>query len=345
MQSTTLVTRLALLVALGVAALALSGTASALPPCCRDNPPPPPPPPPPRPNLVVTEGAVTAIGVDQWEVRYTVRNAGNATASAFYVDTHQDGSALLRSSYQGSLAAGASRSETMTFARTSNCYLAVRFTADSRSSVSESSEGDNTRWSVGQTGPDCATLPRYQVKAVSFYAADETGTDWLGSDEPYWIFNSEGMDGTAHSTASHEFGDIDTGDTGWFGSIEGCIYLHCSGGTAPNGIGISIQLMEADLGYSNQTLAVLSEHFADLARAYPLSEAEWLYDAFSKVEDVLAWINSWAADDLVGTQTFNYSPTYLASRLPAVGGSFTDTRTYTGGGGRYTMTVRTTRVG
>ena len=36
---------------------------------------------------------------------------------------------------------------------------------------------------------------------------------------------------------------------------------------------------------------------------------------------------------------------YLASRLPAVGGNFLDTRTYSGGGGEYTMTTQVTRVG
>jgi len=40
-----------------------------------------------------------------------------------------------------------------------------------------------------------------------------------------------------------------------------------------------------------------------------------------------------------------FSPAYLASRAPAVGGSFSDTRTYSDGDASYTMTAVVTRVG
>jgi hypothetical protein len=40
--------------------------------------------------------------------------------------------------------------------------------------------------------PDAAAV---QVKAVSFHAVDESGFDLSGSDEPYWIFNSVGIEG------------------------------------------------------------------------------------------------------------------------------------------------------
>jgi hypothetical protein len=54
---------------------------------------------------------------------------------------------------------------------------------------------------------------------------------------------------------------------------------------------------------------------------------------------------SWAADDLIGSLTYTYRPEYLAQRLPAIGRSFADTRTYGGGGGTYTMTTMVSRVG
>jgi hypothetical protein len=44
-------------------------------------------------------------------------------------------------------------------------------------------------------------------------------------------------------------------------------------------------------------------------------------------------------------ETWTFSPAYLASRAPAVGGSFNDTRTYSNGDASYTMTVVVTRVG
>ena len=65
-----------------------------------------------------------------------------------------------------------------------------------------------------------------------------------------------------------------------------------------------------------------------------------------KLAEAVDWIisNVWA-DDFVGSNTYTYSPAYLASRLPGVGGSFTDTRTYSDGDGNYTMTTQVTRVG
>jgi CARDB len=328
------------------AALAFAGVAGAAPPCCSHEPPPPPPPPPPRPNLVISAGTVAAVGTDQWQVSYTVWNRGNASAPSFAVDTHQDGTTLLRTSPQAGLAAGASRSETMTFPRTSNCYLAVRFTADSHGNVSESSELDNVRWVVGQTGPTCSTLPRYQVKAISFHADDETGWDWAGSDEPYWIFSGVGEPGTALTTSSHVFGDIDTGETASFGSIEGCLYLNCSGGKAPSGMGFHIELWEEDLGYSNDTLNAVAQGFRGFGSVAEYSSVtSWLSGALNKAADLAAWINSWADDDQIATQTFAYSPEQLAARLPTIGGSFDETRTYSDGDGSYTMTTRVTRVG
>jgi hypothetical protein len=351
MDTATLVSRprrltrtLAVLALSALAALGLSAAASALPPI--GTPPPPPPPPVTKPNLVISDAAVTAIGTAQWEVRYTVTNRGPIGSLGFSVDAHQDGWGLLKSSSQVGLGAGASRTEVMTFPRNANCYLAVRFTADSKSVIVESSEADNVRWAVGHTGATCATLPRYTVKAVSFHAVDETGTDWLGSDEPFWIFNSVGVDGTALTTKSRVFGDVDTGDTVSFGATEGCIYVSCAGGTAPNGIGVSVQLWEKDLGYVNQTLENMALGFrtiGGLADPYH-GPVAWIGTALVKVGDVLDYINSWAADDLVGTQTYTHSAVSLASRAPLVGNSFTDTRTYTGGGGTYTMTTLVTRV-
>jgi hypothetical protein len=335
--------RTLLLAIVAVAALAFSGAASAL----DDDPPDEPPPTTTiaKPNLVIGVGTVTSVGSD-WELSYTVTNRGNAATSFFRVDVAQNGSALLKSTLHGKLDPGASRSETFRIPR-ADCYIPVRFYADSTRIVAESSEADNTRWAIGLVDETCATQPRYQVKAVSFHAVDETGTDWLGSDEPYWIFNGVGVDGTAHSTESHVFGDIDSGDTASLGSVEGCIYLSCSGGQAPRGIGVSIQLWEKDLGYVNETLAETAAEWQRIGDYYDSYYLPWAWLAYAQGEmgDVLAWINSWAADDLVGSQTYVYDPVYLAQRLSAIGGSFDDTRTYTGGGGTYTLTTRVTRVG
>jgi CARDB len=322
-----------------VAALSLTSAASAI----DDDPEPEPPPVQLRPNLTVT-GSVAAAG-DAWELRYTVRNVGNAAASAFLVDVKDNGAFLLKRTSHARLEPGASRSELVRIPRI-GCYLPVRFTADSTGVVAESSETDNHRWALGLTTTTCPSLPKYKVKAVSFHANDETGLDWTGSDEPYWIFSSVGMPGTARTTASQVFGNVDSGDTRSFGSSEGCIYLSCYGGPAPIGMGISIQVWEEDLGYVNQTLAASADNFQSIGSFLEAQGGivQWLGKALDALGDLIDYINSWAADDLIGSQTYAYDPVYLASRLPAVGGSFDDTRTYSGGGGEYTMTVRVTRV-
>jgi hypothetical protein len=297
------------------------------------------------PNLTIS-GSIAVASLTEWELRYTVSNRGNAAAPAFRVAVQDNGTnALIRSTAHAALDAGASRSETFRIPRT-GCYLPVRFTADSTRVVLESSESDNDRVAVGLLTPDCPTQPKYQVKAVSFHANDETGIDWLGSDEPFWIFSAEGLPGTALTTASHVFGDIDTGDTAFFGSSEGCLYLSCAGGAAPNGIGVSIQAWEKDLGYVNETVADLALGFHKIGGVLDGNGGmiDWIGKAFTTMGDTVDYIDSWAADDLLGSQTFAFSRVYLATRLPAVGGSFTDTRVYSDSG-EYTMTLKVTRVG
>ena len=51
-------------------------------------------------------------------------------------------------------------------------------------------------------------------------------------------------------------------------------------------------------------------------------------------------------DDLIWSHGYAYDPAYLARALPAVGGTFEDTRTYGGSAanGIYTLTIAVTRV-
>jgi hypothetical protein len=213
--------------------------------------------------------------------------------------------------------------------------------------VSESNETDNVREAVDLTSLTCSTQPKYMVKAVSFHANDETGIDLIGSDEPYWVFCGVGLDGTQHCSASHVFDGIDTGDTASFGPTEGCMYISCAGGAAPLGMGFSVQAWESDEADVPDTLNSTSMAFHDIG-GFVVGQGDpiWLGSALNKIGDAIDWITSFIwADDLVGTQTYTYNPTYLASRLPAVGGNFLDTRTYSGGGGEYTMTTQVTRVG
>ncbi len=344
MHTTHIFRRIAFLAIAALSALCLASAASALPIDPGDGSDPNVPPP--KPNLVIGNASITGgTLVNDWAISYTVTNRGNAPSGNFRVAVQQDGTALLKDSYQAGLAAGASRSETIHILRT-NCYLAVRFTADSGRVVFESSEFDNVRWATGLTSTSCPTQPKYTVKAVSFHANDESGVDWLGSDEPYWVFNGVGVTGTDVSTVSHTFGDIDSGDTASFNAGEGCLYFSCSGGPAPAGMGFSVDLWEHDLGQPQETLAKVAYVFHGLGGIIvDTGDAFWLGTATNKIGDLLDSLASIGQDDLLGSQTWTFSPAYLASRAPAVGGSFNDTRTYSNGDASYSMTVVVTRVG
>jgi hypothetical protein len=187
------------------------------------------------------------------------------------------------------------------------------------------------------------------VKAVSFHAVDESGIDRLGSDELYWVFNSVGMNpDTVNTSTSRRFEDIDTGDTATFDPMDGCIYRTCSlGGTAP--IGLSIQLWEHDFGDVPEIVSDIATGFKTAGAilsftAMPL----WVSATTALIGFTLDQVIKWAADDLIGTQTLALAPTFLALKLPVVGGSFTETERYSGastsGGAVYDLTFAITRV-
>jgi hypothetical protein len=323
------------------AALVVTASAGAI----DGDPDPEPPPTLAKPNLVISAGSVVPYGASQWAINYTVANRGTADAKTFHTAVQQNGTTLLKDTLRYSLAAGASRSETI-YVNRNDCYIAVRFFADSTGLVSESKETDNQRWVTGLTSPTCPTQPRYKVKAVSFHAVDESGIDWTGSDEPFGVFSGAGPTGQTVTTKSHVFGDIDTGDTGYFGAAEGCMYISCVGGAAPFGMGFSIQLWEHDLGEIPQILTETALAFQKAGGLIDEYTAQtWLAKALTCVGDGLNWVLAqiWA-DDLIGSNTYTYTPAYLASRLPAAGGSFDDTRYYTDGDAVYTLTVQVTRT-
>ena len=103
----------------------------------------------------------------------------------------------------------------------------------------------------------CGTVPpgtpHYRIKLVRFHAADESGPDDIGSDEPYFVFGSVGTDGTSSTRKSVTFGDVDSGETRNFGVWDYVWGNSCWGKLAPMGIGYSIQLWEEDGGVSEST--------------------------------------------------------------------------------------------
>ncbi|MAD16282.1 MAG: hypothetical protein CL579_09425 [Alteromonadaceae bacterium] len=60
--------------------------------------------------------------------------------------------------------------------------------------------------------------PMFKVEAIGFTAVDETGWDWAGSDEIYAVWHSNVIVSTLIQ------GDVDSGDSFDFHSLQSCIY-------------------------------------------------------------------------------------------------------------------------
>jgi hypothetical protein len=271
-----------------------------------------------------------------------VANSGQASASSSYLALN-GGTGLSAEVSVPSLAVGATRSGTVSMAGTGDCFVYLTASADSHKTVTESSETNNGRSAVAAL-PGCP--PRYRVTATSFHAVDESGADWTGSDEPYWIFNRVGDSGTSASTASQVFENIDTGDTQYFGVADSCLWgCGSAGQAAPFGVGLSVQLWEKDLGHVDQTLYDTAKFFQEAGPILSKTGLpDWIGTATTKIGDAMNFILSWADDDLLGSNTYAFSADGLASALPSRGMSFTDTRTYNSSDANYTLTMQISRI-
>ncbi len=189
--------------------------------------------------------------------------------------------------------------------------------------------------------------PRYIVRAINFKCVDESGPDWSGSDEPYWIFTAKSEDVEPVTSASEEFGDVDSGNTRKFkASNNGNIYWPAKGaiGGKSGSIGLSVVLFEADQGNKEKMRKSIDTAFS-VASLYP-GVGKFIAATPSIIKQGLA---SWVGDDYMGAETFYYSSQDLAGRLPRVGSSFTEKRRFTKGGGvgnpaDYDLTIQVERV-
>ena len=189
--------------------------------------------------------------------------------------------------------------------------------------------------------------PRYTVKTLHFRAADESHWDAWGSDEPFWVFSAVGTDGTNRTTRTSDFGDVDSGDTR---SFTHWIWGNsCWGETAPNGIGMSIQLWEHDNGDMASIRNKTKEYFDKAGCiAHVAAAPEWVQKAISYVGTGVDYAMGLYGDEFFGSNTYAYSASTLASRLPSVGSYFDDERWYGGsddsGGADYYLRTRVKRV-
>lgn len=163
---------------------------------------------------------------------------------------------------------------------------------------------------VAEAGSTPVSTPRYVVEAISFKVVDESGVDWLGADEPYWVFGV--ATGSEEHVSDQLFYDADSGETFYFGPM--CLVSDC------------------DQGHSGpmEVRAALSEFDPGLA--------------------VLITVDDWIiANDGLGSVKVSWSLGELAIQLPEVGDFFTQTLDLNGGsslGGSsdYDLVIRVRRV-
>jgi hypothetical protein len=187
---------------------------------------------------------------------------------------------------------------------------------------------------------------RYRIKATSFRCNDETGVDFLGSDEPYWIFGSLGG-GTAVTTRSQVFGDVDTGETRNFATNEGCIWgQNCAAQELPDGeIGTLIQLWEHDSSNPEQIRAGVAAAFAAAAGILAATGvAAWISAVVTGVGAVVKWLLGALDDDHIADQTFVFTRQVIENQLKKAGQSFNITRRFSDGDGDYTLTIQVSRA-
>lgn len=188
--------------------------------------------------------------------------------------------------------------------------------------------------------------PQYTIKATSFRCNDETGTDWWGSDEPFWIFGSVGL-GTAVTTRSHVFGDVDTGDSRTFASGEGCIWgQNCLPQDFPEGeVGSLISLWEHDYGDPERIRAGVAAAFAAAAGILAATGvAAWVAAVVVGVGAVIQWLLGFLDDDHIADQTIVFTRQVLQDQLAKVGQQFNMSRRFTDGDGDYTLQINVRRA-
>jgi hypothetical protein len=189
--------------------------------------------------------------------------------------------------------------------------------------------------------------PQYTIKATRFRCNEETGPDWWGSDEPYWIFGST-AGGTSSTSRSQTFGGIDTGDSASFQSNDGCIWgTDCAPHDFPGGeIGVHIELWEHDYGDPSRIQAGVATAFAAAAGVLvALGVTAWIGAVVAGVGAIIGWLLTFLDEDHIADWTYVFSRQVLENRLTKSGSTFDLLPRFTDGDGDYTLTVRAQRFG
>lgn len=181
---------------------------------------------------------------------------------------------------------------------------------------------------------------RYKIEAMRFRARDETGIDWLGSDEVV-VETTDAKGGTA----SREIGNIDSGDTHNFDPAKSCIVAVrpgivvldessvCEKVGEPGPLSFQVELWEIDLA-----------GFPPAGFCVPAGTPE-------PGRHVAPWCSHGNGDDFIGRAQIDYSTQELEAALPKVGDELIESITLDpcpgqicAGFADYTFTWRVTRL-
>ena len=243
--------------------------------------------------------------------------------------------------------AGASRSETIHILRT-NCYIAVRFTADSGHVVAESSEFDNVRWA---TAPDIAVVPdaaevHGEGRLVPCERRERRRLARLGRAVLGLQRRGDAGHRCARPSATPSVTSTPATRRTSTPARAACT-SPASGGAAPVGMGFSVELWEHDLGQPQQTLANIAYAFHGLGGII-VGQGDELLARHRGQQDRrrprLPRLDRRATTCSVRRPGRSAPRTSPRGLRPSAGAS-SDTRTYSDGDASYTMTAVVTRVG
>lgn len=191
------------------------------------------------------------------------------------------------------------------------------------------------------------TVPSFKIEATQLYAADESGYDFAGSDEPMVVFTSATANGNPYTSSTPEFSDVDSGESRSLNNL--CVIASCANGfTQP--IALTMQLFEIDQGNPDE----VREHVEQAATAI-----EWAAVLFgSSKQELPDWfidyVTGLLGNDLMGSKTVTFDPQVLKQQLPQVGNSITvgyhlggrsgDLPWEVAGGPDYDLSIRITRL-
>jgi hypothetical protein len=180
-------------------------------------------------------------------------------------------------------------------------------------------------------------MPTYKLDAIKFRCIDESGIDWTGSDEPYFVFTTSLEQSPERLTTvrSQEFGNVDSGDTRNFSPPV--VFAN----NVPGGVAANVVVMEADNGNIDTVVSRINQ---------ALTAARWASKVWNGGvpgdidKRILDYLRRWYNDDVLSQRTLAWANWELAEGAPTVGSSVTEEVGFRGSGSNYTVTFRVTRV-